>query len=421
MITDRELDVQLAGAAGVHDVDLPALPENFLALLTGGTDGVTTAHATQNEPASVTAARQLVADAHDARTGTRPRRRRASRKALVRVGTAVVAVAAAWTTAVVVAPADRTAPPDATPTPTIGTETPGSIEPPANGIALVAAEQVTFPLSLDPAPAGLTPTFSRFGGRTPFGETPVGFSADYRSADGVGFTLWTTPGDPREMPETGLQQEYARYDVAETGTTTVGGTAAAFVRGDYGEPHCTSAPATPQQTKPPGEVCLESFTDLFWQREPGQWVWIRGEDAYGSTAAVVAVAESLTDRPQPAQLQVQLAPAGWSLSGYENSRTMTVTSDADPDQWMNVSLVERWSGRTLENAFDGMELKSPVEEVTVNGQPARLVVGDGAPWPHDFWYLVGRLGGGVLFQLQVPATFTEQQVLEIAEQVAYTP
>ena len=30
MITDRELDAQLAGAAGVHDADLPALPEEFL-------------------------------------------------------------------------------------------------------------------------------------------------------------------------------------------------------------------------------------------------------------------------------------------------------------------------------------------------------------------------------------------------------
>ena len=35
MITDRELDAQLAGAAAVRDADLPALPEDFLAHLKG--------------------------------------------------------------------------------------------------------------------------------------------------------------------------------------------------------------------------------------------------------------------------------------------------------------------------------------------------------------------------------------------------
>ena len=37
VITDRELDAQLAGAAGVHDAELPALPDDFLALVRADT------------------------------------------------------------------------------------------------------------------------------------------------------------------------------------------------------------------------------------------------------------------------------------------------------------------------------------------------------------------------------------------------
>jgi hypothetical protein len=93
VIPDRELDDRLAGAAGVRDDDLPALPESFLATLT------------VEEPPSVVAARQLVADAAEARGA--PRRRRPGRTALLRTGVAVVGIAAAWATALVVAPADR--------------------------------------------------------------------------------------------------------------------------------------------------------------------------------------------------------------------------------------------------------------------------------------------------------------------------
>ena len=64
MITDRELDAQLAGAAGIRDAELPALPENFLGLVTG--DAVPAGEKGARGPASVVAARQLVADARDA-------------------------------------------------------------------------------------------------------------------------------------------------------------------------------------------------------------------------------------------------------------------------------------------------------------------------------------------------------------------
>jgi hypothetical protein len=413
VITDRELDAQLAGAAGIHDADLPALPEDFLGFLGVHTD------TTGSEPASVIAARQLVVDA---RTATRPRRRRPGRRALLRAGLALVAIAAAWTTAVVVAPTDRAATPDnrtAMPTPGVETPTPG-IETPANGITLVAAERVTFPLSLDPVPEGLTPSFGRAGGPTPFGTFPVTWSAHYRAADGSGFGFWTSHEDPREewefeheLPQWG----YANSDITETRTVDVDGTDADLVRGNYDRPSCTYAPSTPVQTEEPEEVCTSSFADLFWERQDGQWVWLRGEDAYADTSTLVAVAESIVDRPQPVDLQLGLAPAGWSLNSYDEGHIAFVKSD-DPTQRLAVSLMERWRRETVENAFKGM-YDGPEHWVTVNGRPAKIVLVDQGEF--NEWFLAGELDSGALFMIQTPETFTQEQVVEIAEQVTYSP
>ena len=164
-------------------------------------------------------------------------------------------------------------------------------------------------------------------------------------------------------------------------------------------------------------MCTSSFADLFWQRPDGQWVWLRGEDAYAGTAAVVAVAESIVDRPQPVDLQLGLAPAGWSVSGYEDGH-ITFVNDADTHQRLAVSLMERWRRETVDNAFEGM-YSGPEHRVTVNGRPAKMVLV--AQGEFDGWFLAGELDGGALFTVQTPETFTKEQVLEIAGQVTYTP
>jgi hypothetical protein len=386
VITDRELDAQLAGAAGVHDADLPALPEDFLTLLTGSAD------AGASEPASAVAVRRLVSDAEDARTAGRLRRRRPGRRAVLRVGLAVVAVAACWTTAVLVVPRDGGAPPSGAGTPSPGTSAPPSgIGTPADGITLVAAEAVTFPLSLDPAPKGLTPAFSRRGGVPSYGDQPLVFTADYTSAGGDRVLVDLFPDDPRELPDSGWSP---LGDAA--GTVTVDGVAAEVRRGD-------------------------SSVTLLWERPDGRWVWILGEGAYGDTAAVVAVAESLVDRPQPVGLQFGLAPAGWSLGGYEESRSLDLVSDIDPGQPpLRVSLLGPGSGVSIDTAFQGRALAGPVEAVTVKGRPARLALGDGEGSP-DSWLVAGQLPEGPLFLLLAPGILTRDQVLRIAEQVTYTP
>jgi hypothetical protein len=345
------------------------------------------------------------------------------------VGAAVLAVAAAWTTAVVVAPSDgsRTpggevaAPSDSTGTSPgggIGTPPPGPVD--VDGMRLVAAEQVIFPVSVDPVPEGLTPSFRRVGGPTPFGDHPVRWSAGYRSSDGDRFSFEILPEDPREewefehdLPQWG----YANSEITETGTVSVGGIETDLVRGTYDRPHCVSEPSTPVQTEEPGEVCASSFADLFWERVDGQWVWLRGEDAYANAASVVAVAESLVDRPQPVDVQIGLSPEGWVMSSYEDNGVSFIDS-GDPSQRLFVWLMERWRGETVESAFQGMYVGAE-QWVTVNGQPAKIVLVDQGD--SNEWFLAGELEGGVLFALQVPESFTQEQMIALAEQVTYTP
>jgi hypothetical protein len=420
VITDRDLDAQLSAAAGVQDEDLPALPEDFFAQIV--------AEETTAEPASVIAARQLVSDAHDARTAVPRRGRRPSRTTLVRTGIAVLGIAATWTTAVLVAPDDRAgAPDDGTAAPSGSSPAPGENSGPpsgpieVDGMRLVATERVTFPYSLDPEPEGLTPSFARSGGRTPFGTFPVTWSAAYRADDGSGFGFTTSHEDPRvewEFEHEFPQWSYANADVTASGSTTVDGIEADFVSATYDRPSCTYGPSTPVQTEEPAEVCTSSFTDLIWERSDGDWIWLRGADEYSDTTVLAAVAESVVDRPAPVDLQVGLAPEGWSLYGYENGH-LALVSDEDPEQRLAVSLEERWRGWTTGTAFQGYSTAGPVESATVDGRPARMVVVDEGD--RQEWFVAGELGGGVPFLLQAPASFTAQQVLEIAEQVTYTP
>ena len=369
MSTDRELDTLLAGAAAVRDAELPSLPDAFLTDLRAGAE----------EPASVLAARQLVDDARRSRP-----RRRPSRKVLVRVGAGVLAIAAAWTTAVIVDRPDAEAPPVAAPTPS------QVVEAPVDGIGLVAAERATFPLSVDPVPPGLTPTFSRWGGVDFYPGQPLVYSADYSSAGSDRFLVRLFPDDPRAWPDSGWS-----VDGPVTGSATVDG-AVAEVRSRDG------------------------YLTLLWERADGRWMQVLGEGAYGETDAAVAVAESIVDRPQPVGLQFGLAPAGWSIGGYEESRSLDLVNDAEPQQLLRLSLIGREGGLTIDSALAGTELAAPVVPVTVKGLEGRLALVDGYDAP-DYWNLVGQFADGPMFLLVAPQDLTVEQVVAIADQVTYSP
>jgi hypothetical protein len=339
----------------------------------------------------------LLAEIEAGGTSARRRVRLPGRKFGVRFGVGVTVAAVAWTAAVAMTGPDP-------------------VGPQVSGITLVAAEEITFPLSLDPVPGGLTPTF-RGGPGLPFS------SADYRSADGSGFTVSIFPEDPRRMEHIErVEDSYANWDILETGTVSVAGTEAEFVRGNYDEHHCSYAPFTPKQTEEPVEVCHQSFADLVWERPDGQWLWVRGEDAYAPIPSVVAVAESVVDRPQPADLQIGLAPAGWSVRNYEDSEYVSIVSDENADLSVHVGLQDAWRGYTADNMLDDVMGMGPVSTVTVNGRSAQLGFADDPELQDEpLWWLGGQFADGTLFLLQASAEFTEADVLAMAAQVTYNP
>jgi hypothetical protein len=407
VLTDRELDARLAGAAGVRDGDLPPLPLD-LATLIGQP-------APAAEPASVIAARQLVDDARASRVTARSRRR--PRRAVLRVGAAAVAVAAVW--AAVVLPQDPAVPEDggtAAPTSTAPTTAPPTLALPTGGISLVAAEAVTFPLSLDPVPPGLTPVvLSRSGGVEEQGFGPLTWSADYEQLDGQplgGVGIQVLPEDPR-LGGRGWPDQPDRHDIVDSGVVTVDGQDAAYVQAAYREPG-------------PGQGDLT--TALTWQRPDGQWIEVLGSGGYGDDpAALIAVARSIVFRPQPVDLQFGLAPAGWSVTGYQTGGPslgayLDVTSDRDPRQLIRLGLIGRQGGATIDSAIEDIAPAAAAEPVTVHGLDARLArvpANDGQP---EHWVLVGEfVADGPLLQLLAPVELTPEQVVAIADQTSYTP
>jgi hypothetical protein len=302
----------------------------------------------------------------------------------------VLALAAAWTTAVLVSPSDRLATP-ADPTSTEAGPSGSPTDAPApSGIALVSADQITFPLSLDPAPAGLTPLFSRWGGVPFYGDQPLVFSADYGSPGGNRVLVTLFPEDARGLGDYGFG-----VGGEPSATVPVGGRAA--------------------------EVRLgESSVSLLWERPDGRWVRVMGEGSYADTAALVPVAESIVDRPQPLGLQFGLAPADWSVTGYEESRSIDLTSDVEPQQLIRLSVYQPGSGSTIDTLMDGITVVTPVQTVTVQGQPARMALQAGDAEHPDFWTVVRQLPGGEIFLLLAPETLTQDQVLQIAEQITYS-
>jgi hypothetical protein len=398
MTTERQLDARLTAAGGIRDEDLPALPEEFLA--------------------------ELVADAREVRSAPLSRRRRVA----VRSGVALLVAAAAAVTAVVVVHEDA---PRAVPSPATVPPTDGPVDPPG-GLVLVAAQAVTFPYSLDPAPSGLTPVLTRTGGLEMFGAIdPVVYSARYGSAGDPGFAFSVSAHDPR-VPLPGVEEAppYSDDEVDDRGTVPVGGRPADFVSATLDEPDCDYVPSTPTQEEEPERLCSDAYAELTWQRADGLWVSLVGHgDRYGQVPALVSVGGSIVDRPQPVQLQFGLAPVGWTVSSYESLGNLTLVSDAaptDPSQRVGVSLLERWRGYDSPDVvLEGMTDGNPVEQVTVNGEPARLVsVPDHAADPASgkrMWYLAAQFAGGPQFLLQAPDTLSRDDVLAMAGRLTYTP
>jgi hypothetical protein len=308
----------------------------------------------------------------------RRRVRMPSRKVGWRVGVCAVAVAASWAAAAVIA-------------------APDGPSRPADTVRLVEFSVPTFPFTLDPAPEGLRPAFDGDGD----GATIASYhDEEYRE----GFTIFVSDDEPEEVG-------------GDTHDVQVDGGAADVVRGT--DNWCWGPDG--------GETCApRGFTRLVWERGDDQWVAIEGHGSYDDTSTVIAVAESLVDRPQPATLDLGVAPDGWEIQGYKMGRVLTLVNDEFEQQSLRVHIPLPDevipADRVRESVMGPI---GPQLDATVNGRPAQLVrvdagyVVDGHRY--EGWYLQAQFEDGTTFVVQAPEAFTQEQVLELAESVTHNP
>jgi hypothetical protein len=310
----------------------------------------------------------------------RVRARLPRRWTALRIGAGVTVAAVAWTAAVVIAAPDELGPP------------PGSVR-------LVDFETPTFPLSLDPEPEGLRPAFD--------GSAEGSYIADYRDAAGEnGFTLYV--GD--EEPD--LEELNAHLETAEVEEVRVAGHDGHLVRGTHDVP-CDHGLS----------ICgSRSFTQLAWEHRDDMWLLLEGDGRYRSVERLVSVAESVVDRPQPATLRMGLAPAGWSVQFFKMGRVLTLVNDTYEQQTLSVHIpLPEEVGPPEELLQQIMGPIGPVIPVTVHGRPAHLVRVDTGYLDEEGWYLQAQFEDGTVFVIQAPGAFTQEQVVEMAEQVTYNP
>jgi hypothetical protein len=307
--------------------------------------------------------------------GRLPRRRTA-----LRIGVGVTVAAVAWTAAVVIAAPDQLGPPPAS-------------------VRLVAFETPTFPLSLDPVPEGLRPAFD--------GSGEGSFVADYRDVTGEdGFTIYVADD---ELPSP--DEEAPGYRLGMVDEVIVDGREAELV--EYSRDWCADV----------GVDCgRRSFTDLTWEFADDVWVRILGDGRYRSADRLLAVAESIVDRPQPATLRMGLAPAGWSVDFFKMGRVLSLVNDSYEQQTLMVHIPLPEDVIPPEQLLEQlMGPIGPVVPVTVQGRPAYLVRLDSGYLDQEMWFLQAQFADGTTFTLQAPEAFTKEQVVEMANQVTYDP
>jgi hypothetical protein len=328
-------------------------------------------------PALTTAARQtarvaLLDEIERSRTVRgRVRARLPRRRTALRIGAGVTVAATAWTAAVVIAAPD------------------GPLGPPPGSVRLVASEPAVFPLSLEPAPDGLPPIFDADMG---------GLRAIYRTADEAHAVMITVSDDEPafgdEVDRTAVPVGDGEGDIVMTVSN---------ICDEY-------------------DCALTGEIRLVQERRAGQWVTIDGRGRYDDPDRLVAVAEDLVDRPQPVPLQINLAPAGWSVLAYKDDRILTLVNDAHEQQDLTVFLPEPNVFVPAEELLG--ELMGPIGPVipaTVHGRPAHLVRVQTDYLNQEGWYLQAQFPDGTTFVVLAPEAFTRDQVLEMAEQVTYNP
>lgn len=294
----------------------------------------------------------------------RHRRTEAKKRFTVRLALTATAAAAALTVAAVIS-------------------TP---EAPSTSVTLVAFEPASFPFTLDPLPAGLLPSFSADPGDR--------LIAAYRAPQGDdGVTLVVTPSKPDVAGASDKQKVTVRGRSAELMVENITEAAGA------------------------GETADRRPPVLVVQWSNNQWVEISGSGRFADPGALLAIVETLVERPQAVPLQVHLAPVAWTVLAYKDDRILTLANDGDDKQTLTVSLppAPLPADKLLSELLGPV---SPVMMKTVNNRPAQLVQID-AGGPDKGWYLQAQFPDGRTFVIQAPETFTPEQVLTVAAEVTY--
>lgn len=255
-----------------------------------------------------------------------------------------------------------------------GTETPPSADDSPAPTTLVRFDMPTLPPVLNPIPDGMS--------EPGFTAEPGWFAAVYSDAD------------KRSAIQIRTQQSRPAIDGGRD--TTYAGKPAVIGRSDQEEPAYHSV-------------------SLTWEWSSGRWITLTGRGDYAEEQAVRSLADTLVDTDERLSLDISVAPAGWELyafkdAGPDGDGAVTSLHDPrNPDRTIHVNtMLGLWPN--YGDLVEGGPL--PVISVTVNGRHGELV-----HLPDDRWQLQAPLPDGRAFQLQVPAGFTQQQVIELAEGV----
>ena len=261
-----------------------------------------------------------------------------------------------------------------------GTDTPGPPSGEGEPPVLVRFDMPALPPELNPIPDGVT--------EPGFTAEPGWLAAVYSDAD-------QRPGE--EPNDIYVKTYQSRPRTGDGRDTTYAGKPAVIGRFDQEEPEFHSL-------------------SLTWERSPGQWISLTGMGDFADEQAVRSLADTLVDTDERLSLDISVAPAGWELYAFKGAGPDgdgAVTSLRDPrapDRTIHVStmlgLVPDYG-----EAVEGGPL--PAVPVSVDGRQGELV-----HLADDRWMLQAPLPDGRAFQLQVPAGFTKQQVIQLAEGVS---
>jgi hypothetical protein len=263
---------------------------------------------------------------------------------------------------------------------TSGTDAP--TPPSAKAPILVEFHMPTLPPELNPIPDGVTePGFT--------GE-PGWLAAVYSGTD-------NRPGKERSGISVTVYSNRPSSNGVEHRDTTYAGKPAVLEKFDQEDP----------------EVHTVS---LGWERSPGQWVRLTGSGDFADEQTVRSLADTLVDTDERLSLDISVAPAGWEMYAFKDDGpngdggVTSLRDPRNPDRTMDVSTMLELVPNYGQLVAGGPQDSVPV---SVNDRHGDLVL-----IPGDRWMLQAPLPDGRAFQLQVPADFTQQQVIELAEGVS---